>query len=311
MSYYGTIYNKIYNIKDYYVIASNGQINNDEYFNRVYYTIDGRGTYIDEPIKIGNKVTERINILGQEKGYGYSFNSPFQIGRRTNCVYLFNNCTNFNQPIVIPNGVTNCFRMFWNCHNLVGPVTIGTGSISMSGMFYNCLRYPGDPITIPKETINTSSMFERCSNFNAPVTFADNSNLIDCGSMFSYCSNFNQNIIIPNGVINCTNLLHRCYNFTGTVVIPETAYMCYDLCQETKVTNLYLKINPSGNYYGFINIGRDTGSAPRLNIFTNNSYAFTAYIYPTKGMGWSSMTEEGQTVFYNAANNIYIYNNYT
>ena len=125
----------------------------------------------------------------------------------TNMAYTFSGCTNFNQPVTIPNGVTNMANTFYGCTNFNQPVTIPNGVTNMAYTFFGCTNF-NQPVTIPNGVTNMAYTFFECNNFNQPVTISNG--VTNMAYTFFECTNFNQPVTIPNGVTNMVYTFYRC-----------------------------------------------------------------------------------------------------
>ena len=81
----------------------------------------------------------------------------------TNMSNMFYKCTNFNQPVNIPDNVTNMGSTFYNCYNFNQPVKIGNSVTAMELAFYNCTNF-NQPVNIPDNVTNMMWAFSNCYN---------------------------------------------------------------------------------------------------------------------------------------------------
>ena len=66
----------------------------------------------------------------------------------------FYKCTNFNQPINVPESVTNMSYAFYECTNFNQPINIPENVTNMSFAFTRCLGF-NQPINIPGNVTNS------------------------------------------------------------------------------------------------------------------------------------------------------------
>ena len=109
------------------------------------------------------------------------------ISNKNNCSNMFEDCDQFNLPVVIGYGVNNCSNMFRNCRNFNQPVV-------MINNVYTC-----------------SSMFINCNNFNQSITIF---NVYGCREMFCNCYNFSGNVYIRSNKFGSgqSGMFYGCYN---------------------------------------------------------------------------------------------------
>ena len=136
----------------------------------------------------------------------------------TNMAYTFSRCSNFNQPVTIPDNVTDMTHTFSGCSKFNQPVTIGNSVTDMTRTFADCSNF-NQPVTIPDNVTDMTYTFSRCSNFNQPVTIPDN--VTDMSYTFADCSSFNQPVTIPNSVTNMMDTFSGCSSFNQPVTIPD------------------------------------------------------------------------------------------
>lgn len=139
-------------------------------------------------------IFERRDILNYCLHYNIKledFNEPVFLLMSCNCESLFEGCSSFNQPVIIPEGTISCKRMFFGCKSF------------------------NQSIEIPSSVKICSEMFAWCSVFNSPVII--NEGVVNCFNMFNYCRKFNNSVIIPKSVENVALMMNECISFRSTV----------------------------------------------------------------------------------------------
>lgn len=206
-------------------------------------------------------------------------------GSFTNCANMFYNCTNFNQITGTPNISGNCSHMFYNCQNFNHPINIESAT-NCQNMFCNCTNF-NQPITVGNN-VDTYRFLSNCSNFNSPVTFGNNCYI---WSPFGYSPNFNSDIRIKGLNSNCSWLVYNCSSFGANIYIDWIG------------NNAVLTNCISNNTNSIAKSFHVTSDATDLMLNQYLVYA-GSQVKPTyEALG------DGNGYF-NAAYNIYIYNNY-
>ena len=160
----------------------------------------------------------------------------------TNMFMTFENCSNFNQNILIPNGVTDMYHTFCNCRALNQNIRIPNSVTNIQSLFANCLalnqniQLPSSVnysalgvfyncqslnqnIRIPNSIKSMRGFFNNCRSLNQNILIPDGAITID--HMFSECDVFNQNILIPNSVTGMNNTFQWCANLDQNILIPN------------------------------------------------------------------------------------------
>ena len=114
----------------------------------------------------------------------------------TDMSYMFNNASNFNQPLNWnTQNVTNMSTMFSGATSFNQPIgNWDTQNVTdMSYMFLGATSF-NQPLTNwnTENVTNMSTMFSGATSFNQPLTSFDTKNVTDMGSMFSRATSFNQ-----------------------------------------------------------------------------------------------------------------------
>lgn len=108
--------------------------------------------------------------------------------REIYCGRMFYNCKNFNQDIVLPEGVVSCDEMFSGCEKFNSDVIIPDTAVCCYRMFYGCTSL-NKSIVIPKSVTDCEEMFFECDSLEAPIYVHKNFNmgnvyLIESGKKF-------------------------------------------------------------------------------------------------------------------------------
>ena len=224
----------------------------------------------------------------------------------------FENCTNFNSPVQIPDYITNLYMTFNNCRSFNQPVRLPPilDAYGMYGTFYWCSNF-NQPITIPNGVKYMTNTFSSCYNFNQPITIPNG--VIDLDSAFRTCSNFNQPITIPNSVTNMSQAFHFCNNFNQPVIIGDNVtnlHNAFRYCKNMGCNITILSTNVN-NVKGMINY-KSTYS--RVNIIVPKSgTTYTTIKNTSSSRSVTSTTlqwtyDNANSCIYNTAQNVYIYN---
>lgn len=216
----------------------------------------------------------------------YWYNTPVIMDgvKFTNCSYMFNNCINFNQPIGTPDTLGDCSYMFFNCQNFNQPINI-TSATNCYNMFYKCTNF-NQPLVIGDD-VDTTWILYNCTNFNSPITFGNNCRI---WSPFEV-SNFNSDIRIKGLNSNCSWLVYNCNSFGANIYID---WIGNNAALVNCISNKTNSISKSFHV---------TSEATDFMLNQNLVYA-GSQVKPTyEALG------DGNGYF-NAAYNIYIYNNY-
>ena len=112
----------------------------------------------------------------------------------------FHGCSNFNQPIIIPNSVTSLFGAFQDCLIFNSPVTIGNNVVEMNLAFQNCYSF-NQELTIPENVNALRATFLDCLTLKTSTVPIHISHKIAIGDT----SNFIYNCLVNNSTgINWT-----------------------------------------------------------------------------------------------------------
>ncbi len=179
---------------------------------------------------------------------------------------------------------------------------------SCASMFVSNSSFNSDVI-IGNNVSDISLMLAYCTSFNRNVVIP--SGVTNCAETFRNCSSLNQNILIPNGVKNCAFMFWRCSSLNQNFVIPSSVENMYSMFINCSLggTGCSLKINSVGRTVFNFNCAymlQGKSTSKRLNIFCNNLDALRNGNL-NGVITWTSMTNG----FYNSAQNIYLYNNYS
>ena len=175
-------------------------------------------------VLIGNcSITDfNDNFLGD----CYSFNQPLVIPDGvTNLGHSFMvNCHAFNQPIVIPDSVTTIGHNFMlNCHTFNQPIVIPDGVTSLNIDFLRACHAFNQPLVIPNGVTNIDNGFlNNCDIFNQYLVIPNSVTTIGQGFLMN-CHAFNQPLVIPDGVTDIpASFLSGCRAFNQPLVIPDS-----------------------------------------------------------------------------------------
>lgn len=136
----------------------------------------------------------------------------------TNMFNMFSGCTNFNQPVNIPDGTTDISSMFSEASKFNQPITIPNSVTNMSKTFSKCYEL-NQPVVIPNNVTNVANMantFENCWRFNQPVEVHSNADYVNTDSIFIGCRAFNQPISLPNN-IGGNFMFGNCWKFNQPI----------------------------------------------------------------------------------------------
>lgn len=198
---------------------------------------------------------------------------------------------NFNGPVIIENGLLSACQMFGNSKYFNHPVTFPNSCCNFYMTFFNSNLFNSKVVFPPtcEKFTSFARVFEN-TNFNHPVIFSKNCvNLYDA---FFYDPAFNQPIVIQDTNVN---LFY--------------AFMC-NSGQSTFASNVIFKADTSGYNNRHISTPPfyNKNVQKRVNIYANNLTPFTANNVKwatTTALTWTATTNG----YYNAAQNIYLYNN--
>lgn len=153
-----------------------------------------------------------------------SFNQPviIPVGTIKSCRAMFFRCKSFNQQITIPTGVTNCVAMFMGCTSLNQPIIIPEGVEDCNNMFTNCLSFDQEMV-IPTSVNNLSGMFTDCVNLNSPISILPKVGQLTKRTaryMFQGCLSLNSQIFFEDlTTIEC--MFEDCFSFNQSMCIND------------------------------------------------------------------------------------------
>ena len=148
-----------------------------------------------------------------------TFSSPTGIiVFNSNMYATFGECSNLNQNISIPNGVTNMAATFDSCSNLNQNILIPDSVTEMQGTFRICESL-NQNIRIPNSVTDMFVTFYECTNLNQNIRIPDS--VRNMQSTFLNCFSLNQNIRIPNGVTNIVGTFSACLMLNQNIHIPD------------------------------------------------------------------------------------------
>jgi hypothetical protein len=257
------------------------------------------------------------------------------------CSNMFKNCSSFNSPVYIGLGYNSCENMFRDCINFNSVVTFYTGEVnttnaqglsySLGNFFANCTNF-NLPVILPEITYGVANMFSGCTNFNSPVTlpnygiklnylFANTpafnqpvyiNNGFNTGDMFYNATSFNSPVTISNNFSGlCSSMFAFAVAFNQDIYFPKYAHYCDYLFRGATNfgKNVYFNSVSGFNAVGMFS---ETNNSLRKNVFFNpictasfnGNQSHNSIV--AREITWTTMTNR----FYNAAYNIYCYNNY-
>lgn len=196
------------------------------------------------------------------------FNKPLNFPNTLTSIgrYFLNQCAGYNQPIVIPEGVTSISDDFLsgvepnlsNHYVSMGfnaKITLPSTLTSIGNNFLRYCNAFNRPITIPNSVTTIGDYFMgQCSSFNSAISLPSNLTTIEANSFGGWYA-FNQEFILPNTLttINgpiCTswNAFNR--NFTlpssVTTINGSILYYCPSITSFTTETTATPN-DPNGN----------------------------------------------------------------
>lgn len=133
----------------------------------------------------------------------------------TNMFNMFSGCTNFNQPVNIPDGTTDISSMFSEASKFNQPITIPNSVTNMSKTFSKCYEL-NQPVVISNNVANMANTFENCWKFNQPVEVHSNADYVNTDSIFIGCRVFNQPVSLPNN-IGGSFMFDNCWEFNQPI----------------------------------------------------------------------------------------------
>ena len=165
---------------------------------------------------------------------------------------VFLGCTNLNQNILIPYGVTSLDNTFVHCYNLNQNILIPNSVTSLDNTFLSCYNL-NQNILIPNNVTNMSSTFSFCSILNQNILIPNS--VTNMFGTFKGCSYLNQNILIPNSVVDINNTFNACTQLNQNILIPNsvtnmfgTFESCYNLNQNILIPNSVTSVNSAFTY---------------------------------------------------------------
>ena len=257
---------------------------------------------LNRAIEIPNKVSNADSMFASCGNFNQPVTIPSSV---SSCKYMFSSCYNFNRPITIPATVVNADYMFQGCSNFNSLVTIENGVKSCSYLFAQLGNY-NQPVTIPNSVNNCRSMIEMSAKFNQPVTIGEN--VTNCNSMFYSSNSFNQPIRFPDNVTDCNYIFSAATKMNSDVIFGNKANL------------LYSSFSGCNAFAGNIFINNTAPDVRRMFQSVSNSFKKTVYCnnltnllgttYSNSITGSSITWTATDNGYYNATNNIYLYNNY-
>ena len=128
--------------------------------------------------------------------------------------HFMNNCSSFNQPLIIPDGVTFLSVFMGGCISFNQPLVIPDTVTRLEQFLLSCTSF-NQLLVIPDSvTIIDNGFMANCTSFNSSLTLSNN--LTSIGNQFlAGASEFNQLLKIPNTVTSIgTNFMVNCNQLT-------------------------------------------------------------------------------------------------
>lgn len=228
---------------------------------------------------------------------------------------IFNNKPT-DYTLRIGKNVYGCTQLL-NKQAFNGPIIIENGCVSIHSLCCNS-KYFNHPINIPPSVNNCTLTFGYTNQFNSRVIFPPNtvSTYSKADRMFENSSIFNQPIIFPKGCANLYDTFSYADNFNQPVVIQTTnvnlyyTFMC-NAGASSFASNIIFTADTSNYNNRYISLGQpfyNKNAQKKINIYASNLIPFTAsnvkWVTST-ALTWTAITNG----YYNAAQNIYLYNN--
>ena len=262
-------------------------------------------------IRFGDNVTNMCRTFNNCR----NFNRPVIIGNNvTDLSYTFSSAQKFNQPITIPNSVTDMSYTFNRASSFNQPITIPNSVTNMSYIF-NGVDSFNHPITIPNSVKNMAGTFSNTYFFNHPITIPNG--VENISNIFSYARRFNQPITIPNSVKDASKAFMGCYNFNRSITISDNVENMINLLRgcERFSSNIYFNNSSTiTNSFKITDMFSGCNELLKKSIYCNNAAPFIKYTYDSWSIvggdvTWDALSDGNG--YYNTYYNVYIYNNWT
>ena len=203
-----------------------------------------------------------------------NFNQPIQIPDSvTDMSKAFNCCFNFNQNIQIPNSVTNIANTFEQCDSFNQNILIPNSVTRMSGAFYLSDAF-NQNILIPNSVTRITETFRGCKMLNQNIQIPNS--VTNIYWIFANCNNFNQNIQIPDSVTDMSGAFGGCNNFDQNILIPNSVVNMYSTF--SNCVNLNQNILIPNSVTNIASCFRDCNNLnqPNMYIFSQNITGMTS-----------------------------------
>jgi hypothetical protein len=205
----------------------------------------------------------------------------------TNMAETFYNCVNFNQSILIPNGVTNMSQTFYHCSNLNQSFLIPNSVTDMYRTFYDCSNL-NQNILIPNSVTNMAMTFTFCANLNQNIFISNG--ITDMNQTFRGCSKLNQNILIPNSVTDMYQTFYGCTNLNQSILVPNSVtnvYGTFKDCRPFNQDDVYIY---SQNITNFKNTFGNVNRIGNIHLPTSVPKSTSNYMYNSLVNGLTQYT---------------------
>lgn len=247
------------------------------------------------------------------------FNVSFQRGVefRCNSAYrLFENCSNFNSPVTIPEYADDCGWMFNNCANFNSNVYMDpyNSLCTRVGGMFNCCPNFSRNFNIPLLAHNayqlTNSHYSATLHvYSQGYDYAYNGNVGNFHSFFYACEG-NFNIAWHTEPINIGFMCYCCNDFNTNINIPTSVRdehnafeYCHNLNQNIR---LHDRTNAAGCFHGCENLDQNI-RIPRLgNISEMFSGCYnlnqSMYVPEVNGNTWEEQRNNIKCLFRSCTN---------
>jgi hypothetical protein len=216
-------------VGDYFIAVAYGTLGEDEASSDVefgYLTTIAALTSATVPRAVTLRQNPALSTpsrtISQEAVVGVWFGSLFTA--TTLGDGFLNNCTAFNQPLEIPEGVTSIGLTFLNgCRSFNSVVTLPDSlEIIGNNFMQNCTAY-NKPFRFPNNLTSVGSNFMMtCVRFNQPITTPVSLTTTPT-TFLTGCNSFDSVVTIPEGTTNIgSSFLVNCISYNQPLTIPDT-----------------------------------------------------------------------------------------
>jgi type II secretory pathway pseudopilin PulG len=194
---------------------------------------------------------------------------------------MFNNATNFNQPLHFDTSkVTTMSSMFISATKFDQPINFDTSNVqNMSSMFAKATSF-NQPLNLNTPQLsNVSSMFADASNFNKSLKL-NTSNLVNMSGMFSGAKTFNQPIDFNTANVKDMNSMFMnaakfnqpvVFNTAKVTLMPQMFYGASEFNHPLNFNTLNVT-NMSGMFWGATNFNHPLNFTTSKVWIMNNMF---------------------------------------